>query len=73
VRGRAGQTGPEGRFGHRGRSVLALVAALVLALVVALPVFAAEEEPERAEPRSDTPGPQVAPQRRSLWRRFFGS
>jgi len=31
-----------------------------------------EEEPERAQPRSGTPGPQTAPQRRSLWRRVFG-
>jgi secreted trypsin-like serine protease len=51
VRDRAGQTGSEGRFGHRGRSVLALVAALVLALVVALPVFAADEEPPGSQPR----------------------
>jgi type IV secretory pathway VirB10-like protein len=33
---------------------------------------AVEEEPERAEPRSATGGPQAAPQRRSLWRRVFG-
>ena len=31
-----------------------------------------EEGPERAEPRSGTPGPQTPPQRRSLWRRVFG-
>jgi hypothetical protein len=31
-----------------------------------------ESEPERAEPRSGTPGPQAPPQRRSLWRRVFG-
>jgi len=31
-----------------------------------------EEGPEQAPPRSDTPGPQTAPQRRSLWRRAFG-
>ena len=30
------------------------------------------EEPERAEPRSATPSPQTAPQRRSLWRRVLG-
>ncbi|HEV8046018.1 MAG TPA: hypothetical protein VGP38_12600 [Rubrobacter sp.] len=31
-----------------------------------------EEGPEASEPRSGTPGPQTAPQRRSLWRRVFG-
>ena len=31
-----------------------------------------EEEPEEVSPRSGTPGPQTAPQRRSLWRRVFG-
>lgn len=29
-------------------------------------------EPERAEPRSGTPGPQTAAQRRPWWRRMFG-
>jgi hypothetical protein len=29
-------------------------------------------EPERAKPRSSTPDPQKATQRRSLWRRVFG-
>jgi hypothetical protein len=34
-----------------------------------------EEAPERAAatpPQSDAPGPQMPPQRRSLWRRVFG-
>jgi len=31
-----------------------------------------EEEPEGASPRSGTPRPQTAPQRRPLWRRVFG-
>ncbi len=31
-----------------------------------------EEEPEEARPRSGTPGPQTAPQRRTWWRRVFG-
>lgn len=31
-----------------------------------------EEGPERAEPRSGTPGPQTAPQRRPWWRRVIG-
>lgn len=31
-----------------------------------------EGGPEGTEPRSGTPGPQAAPQRRSLWRRVFG-
>ncbi len=29
-------------------------------------------EPEGASPRSDSPGPQTAPQRRPWWRRVFG-
>ena len=32
----------------------------------------AREEPERAEPRPDTPGAQEGVQRRSWWRRMFG-
>ena len=31
-----------------------------------------KEEPERAAPRPDAPGPQTPPQRRSLWRRIIG-
>ena len=31
-----------------------------------------EEEPERAAPRSDAPGPQTGQQRRPWWRRVFG-
>ena len=31
-----------------------------------------EEEPERAAPWSDTPGPQTGAQRRPWWRRVFG-
>ena len=30
-----------------------------------------EEEPERAEPRSDVPGTQEGSQRRSWWRRIL--
>ncbi len=31
-----------------------------------------EEEPERASPRSDAPGPQTGGERRPWWRRVFG-